>query len=207
MALEQGEAIATTPRPVRHYLLAAMLAVPAALSAQAWLPDPVQDGLVEQLAGRLSEASGSSDTAAWQPTARQVVTAIRDELSSWSMNEAAARAPTLRGLDFPSHPNRYLDAMARAQVCSLPLLAQFENATAAGRRRGTAVRLTAATMAVLYFRTPFVDSGGSNADIEAFLTGESMARWFDAAQQQTRTMVQVNAECDPLVDALLARVP
>lgn len=194
-------------RPASVGAVALVLLFPIAAMAQEWLPRPVRDGLVTQLAERLGAVSEPGDPKAWVDQAGQVVDAVRAQLDDWAVEGTLQRAPIFAGLSFPKHENRYLDAMARYQLCATPMFLQYERSTEARLRRGSAMRLTATTLAVLRLRQPFAEGGGHNQAIEAHLTGAAMERVFEGVQSQPALMEAVNGECDPLVDALFDRLP
>jgi len=188
-------------------MVALVLLLPMTAAAQDWLPRPVHDGLVTQLAERLGAASEPSDPKPWVAQARQVVEAVRQRLDAWTFAGTVQRAPTFARLSVPKHENRYLDAMARYQLCATPMLLQYERSAEPALRRGSAMRLTATTMAIVHLRQPFAEGGGDSAIIEAHLTGTAMERVFQAVQSNPEQMQVLNDECDPLIDALFDKLP
>ena len=186
-------------------MLAALLAVSVAATAQEnWLPPPVEDGAIDQLAGRLAAISRPRDPRGLTEGARKLVLAVRGQLDAWTLAGTLKRAPAFPRLELPAAPERYLDAMGRYQICNVVLLRQFESGADDDSRRVGALGLTAITLAMLHLRQPYMANGGSNEGLEAFLTSAPMAGLLEKMQGTPALLSHVETECEPVVQDLLS---
>lgn len=179
----------------------ALVVLPVLLAAAQWLPPAVEEGLAAQLAERLAAVGPASSKDA--ANARATVSSIGKRIGGWSDAVAIERAPSFPQLKLPIANERHLDAIARYQVCNMLLFVQFESGADAGRRRRSALGLTAITMAVVRLRHPFVAAGGNDQRMEAFLTGAPMAAVLDEVQQKPELASHVERQCAPVLRALL----
>ena len=101
--------------------------------------------------------------------------------------------------------SRSLDAMAHYQICNLVLMVQLQDphfAEDEDAKMTSVTGLTAFTLAVLYLRHPFLEAGGSDREIEAFLTGASMGGHITAVaiEQYAKTYDGALPICGVLAD-------
>ncbi len=171
-----------------------------------WLPPAIEQGLAEQLAGRLTsiESRPAADPAAVSDTARKTVKGIGEKLGSWTDRVAIERTPAFPQLTVPTANEAHLDAMAGYQICTMALFMRFESSTDAEGRRKAALGLTATTMAVLRLRPPFVAAGGTDQRIQAFLTSAPLGSVLEAMQGTADLLAHVEGQCQPLIRDLLS---
>jgi hypothetical protein len=175
----------------------------ASLAAQrSWLPAPVQQGLTQQLAQRLT-AIEPGQPAAQAQGAGKVVLSVAQRIDTWTERGVLDRAPTFPRLSLPVSANRHLDALSRYQVCNMALFPQFESSGDANTRRGSAFGMTAITMAVVRMREPFVAGGGTDGQMEAFLTSRGMAVVLEGLLATPDLLTYVEGRCEPVVRDLL----
>jgi hypothetical protein len=177
-----------------------------ALTAQtSWLPPQVEQGLADQLAGRLTLAGPAvpPDPLTSAERASKTVEVLGLYLGSLTDQGAFERAPMFPQLKVPATGQLHLDAMGRYQVCTLELFKRFESGTDPANRRATAMGLTALAMAVLRLRQPFMQAGGNDERIEAFLTSKPMENLFEEIQVKPALLTHVQRQCEPVVRVLL----
>jgi hypothetical protein len=177
-----------------------------ALVAQAsWLPPQVEQGLANQLAGRLTQVGAVAPADPLSPSERanKTVKDLGVYLGSLTDQGAFERAPVFTQIKVPVSGQLHLDAMARYQVCTLELFRRFETGTNPGSRRATALGLTAVTMAVIRLREPFIRAGGNDERIEGFLTGGPMNSLFEQLQAKPDLLAHVERQCEPVLRDLL----
>jgi hypothetical protein len=184
-------------------LLVAVL-VPGVFAQAQWMPPQVEQGLAQQLAGRLASIE-SGDRAAALERARQAVKAMGALLGSWSDAVVISRAPKFSQLAMPVTNEPALGAMAAYQMCTMAQFLRVESGKDDGNRRATVVGLTATTMAVLRLRPPFLAAGGSMDRVEAFLTSDEMAALLDAIRQKPALLAHVEEQCRPVVGELVGK--
>jgi hypothetical protein len=190
----------------RFGTLLLVLGLPMA-AQPSWLPPRVADGMATQLAGRMRElVPGEPDDARLLAGARQVVAAMAKELDRWGVEGVVERAPSFAGVPLPAADNRYLDAMARYQLCNAVLFVQSEDPAFRDDRntRTTSVfGLSAVTMAIVRLREPFVAADGDPGAIEAHLTSPAFESVVAALQTEPKIRSAVEAGCQPVTVALL----
>jgi len=175
------------------------------LPAQSqWMPPRVEQGIVEQLAGRLAtlEPDAQAD-AGVTARAREVVKGIGTRLESWTDAVVISQAPSFPQLVLPTAEDPALAAMAAYYTCSMTQFIRFESGKEDPDRRGTILGLTATTMVVLRLRQPFVTRGGSMESIEAFLTSSGMEAILASVQKSPALMAHVDQQCGPVIRALV----
>jgi hypothetical protein len=69
----------------------------------------------------------------------------------------------------------------------------------------TVMRLTAGTMVVLYLRHHYISAGGSDEQVENFLTSDSLQRPLDRMQDNGGELRAVQEECAPVFKSLMGR--
>lgn len=194
-------------RVLTSLLVAATLAPSVVLASDDWLPAPVRDGLVHQLAERLTTtAVGDHDIGRVTESARSVVIAIEDILDRRGVSGTIEAAPTFPDLEIPHSGSPLLDAMARYQVCNLTLVLRLQEPALnddVNARLATVFEMTAITTAVVHLRKPFVEGGGEPAAIEAHLAGPALEPALAAIQADLRMRSDVDARCRPAARALL----
>ncbi len=189
------------------FSLLALLVLPAAAVAQeGWLPPKVEEGAARQLASRVKEIGAGTSDEARLSGARKLVGVLRGRLESWGEDGVVGRAPGFPALGVPVSGRRHLDAIARYQVCNMLLMLQLRDPAFAGDENAkmtSVTGLTAFTLAVLYLRRPFLESGGSDTQIEAFLTGKPMASVLEAIQSDAARREHAESQCTPPLLALM----
>jgi len=192
----------------RHVVPILVAAKIIGVAAQAnWLTPPMEQGLTQQLAGRLAsiEPRPPADKGAVSESARQAVRAIGAHLGSWTDAVVIARAPAFPQLTMPTAKEPLLNAMAAYQMCTATQFMRFELDKDSENRRATVLGLTAMTMAVLRLRRPFLASGGSDEGIEAFLTSEPLGAVLEAVQATPALLAHVEGQCRPVVEELVGK--
>lgn len=190
-------------RALRHSAVVWIVCGAATLAAQrSWLPAPVQQGLTKQLAERLTAIAPGPPSGLAQG-AGKVVQSVAQRIDTWTERGVLDRAPTFPRLALPVSDNRYLDALNRYQVCNMALFPQFESSGDATTRREGAFGMTAITMAVVRIREPFVAGGGTDAQMEAFLTSQGMGQVLEGLLAAPDLMTYVAGRCEPVVHDLL----
>ena len=172
---------------------------------QSWLPPEAEDGAARQLATRVAEIGVGRTDETRLTAARQLVGRVRERLELWG-EEAVDHAPRLAELDVPESGRPPLDAMARYQICNMALMIQLQDPDFADdedAKISSVTGLTAFTLALMYLRHPFLETGGNDGEIEAFLTSESMGSVLEAIQTEPEARTHVEAECTPPLEALV----
>jgi hypothetical protein len=187
---------------------------PSVLRTQEdWLPPAFEERATQQLADRLSTLPMGDQPPLSPATrlerAREAVATFRTTLDEWGLEGTLSRAPTLADLGLPTSSDRLLDAMGRYQFCSLVLALQ---AAPSGQAENfnlqfTAVMgLTAGTMAVLYLRAPFAAAGGTDQELEAYMTSAGMEAVAARVQEDEALLDRARAGCTPIVVELVTKV-
>lgn len=192
--------------------LALLLSLPAAGGAAAaqqasWLPPRVAEGAAQQLAERMRLLSaGESDGERVLAGARELVDAIAGVITEWGVDGVLARAPEQTAFEIPSAGDRYLDAMARYQVCNLLLFVQLQDPAFqddANAKVTSVFGLSAVTLALLSLREPFLADGGDETAIEAHLTGPALEPALAAVQGDPEARASVEERCGKVVVELI----
>lgn len=186
------------------------LTLALAVAQAGWLPPEVEDGAARQLASRISEIGAGESDETRLAGAQQLVGVLRERLESWGEKGVISRAPSFPELGIPESGRRRLDAMARYQVCNMVLMLQLRNPASAEDQNAkvtSVTGLTAFTLAVLYLRLPFLQSGGDDAQIEAFLTSASMTTVLEKMQSDAALRRHAERQCTPPLLALLEPKP
>ncbi len=155
--------------PVAMICLSAA-AVAVAVAQPSWLPPELEEGAAQQLSARVSEIGAGRTDETRLTAARQLVGRVRERLESWGAEGTLERAPSFPELDVPDSGRRWLDGMARYQVCNAILMVQLQDpgfAEDEDAKMTSVVGLTAFTLASLYLRHSFLDAGGNDGEIEA----------------------------------------
>lgn len=193
--------------PLMILLLAAGSA--AADPESSWLPPPVEEGTVQQLAERMKLlGEGPSNEERILAAARTTVAAIREILEGWGETGVLERTPELPDLELPASGDRYLDAMTHYQICNTILMLQLNDPAFQddqNARITSVFGLTAVTMAMVYLRHPFVSQGGDHAEIEAHLTSLGLERAFQGIQTNAELREHAESGCLPVLIELLEK--
>jgi hypothetical protein len=181
-----------------------------AVAQQDWLPPAVRQGLATQLAERVTTVVGGGKPAR-EPDrlarfATDVVQAMRARVDAWSTRGVLERAPVFAKLGLPAAREPHLDAMARYQLCNMPLMLQFEAVGDERSRMTGALGLTAMTVAIVHLRQPYLAGGGSPEDIPAFLTSAAMERVAQSVQTTPELRAHVERQCEPVVADLVQAI-
>ena len=184
----------------------ALIFVAAIVTAQSsWLPPQAEDGTARQLATRVAEIGVGRTDETRLAAAHQLVDRVRERLESWG-EETSDHAPEFAELDVPESGRPSLDAMARFQICNMVLMIQLQDPDFADdedAKLSSVTGLTAFTLAVLYLRHPFLEAGGADGEIEAFLTSDSMGSILDRIQSEPAARAHIDRECTPPLKALV----
>lgn len=189
--------------------LAVMLAVwssTAALAAQSsWLPPGAEEQMARQLAARLAATQGRAPNSAedLRKGTLGVVRAVVGRLDALTVKGVMANAPQYPSIELPVADDPHLAAMARYQLCNLVLLRQFEFGSDEKTRITGALGLTAVTLAVVSLMPPYLDAGGSVAQVEAFLTSAELGRVTNRLQDTPEALRDVERRCEPVITDLL----
>jgi hypothetical protein len=184
-----------------------------AVAQTSWLPPPAETAAVEQLADRLSTLP-AGDGPALTPQdrlqrARTAVGIFRSTFETWGLDGTVSRAPRLDAISLPSSDNRLLDAMGRYQFCNLVLALQVApagRATSFNRQFTGVMGLTGITLAVVYLRQPFLAAGGTDEELEAYMTGPAMEAVASRVQDEPALLDRARAGCSPIVVELVTKV-
>lgn len=192
---------------MRLYVVAFVVVfVSAIVAAQSsWLPPEAQDGAARQLAARVAEIGAGRTDETRLAGAHQLVARVRERLESWG-GETSDHAPRFAELDVPESGRPLLDAMARFQICNMVLMIQLQDPDFADdedAKMTSVAGLTAFTLAVLYLRDPFLGADGTDGEIEAFLTSESMGSILEQIQSVPEARAHIESECTPPLKALV----
>jgi hypothetical protein len=177
-----------------------------AAAQPSWLPPEVEDGAAHQLATRVAEIGAGKTDETRLSGARRLVSQLRERLESWGEKGTVDRAPRFPDLRVPESERPSLDAIARYQVCNMVLMIQLQDpsfADDADAKMTSVTGLTAFTLAVLYLRQPFLGAGGSDEELQAFLTSSSMESVLKKIQTEPGARAQVETQCSPPLQALL----
>jgi hypothetical protein len=96
--------------------------------------------------------------------------------------------------------------MARYQLCNMVLMIQLQDPDFANNedaKMSSVTGLTAFTLAVLYLRHPFLEAGGNDGEIEAFLTSERMESVLETIQTEPAARAHAATQCTPTLMALV----
>jgi len=187
-------------------LVVSMLSAPLHASEE-WLPPAVADGMARQLGERMTQMGiGGRDEDHVLAVARQTVSRMRMHLDAWKLSGVLERAPRFPELALPEGTNQYVDAMTRYSLCNIVLFRLFSDPTTREDPVAMAIStygLTAVTMAIVRLREPHVREGGTDAMIEAALTGPELEVLAQRIQEDEDVLRHVARQCDPFVRVLL----
>lgn len=177
----------------------------------AWLPAEVAEGAAQQLAERMRLLPALFDGQEPDPErlvagARQMIAAMTDVITAWGTDGTLQRSPDLTALEIESAGDAYLDAMAHYQVCNILLYLQLQDPAYSedlNARLTSVLGLSGVTLTVVSLREPFVAAGGDPAVIETHLSGPTLEPALEALQTDDGVRSQAEAECQPVVLALL----
>jgi hypothetical protein len=172
----------------------------------SWLPAAVAEGVADGFASQLSDAGIGGSEEERLAKGREVVALLRDRLDELDVEGVLIQAPVLADLALPATGNRYLDTMARIQVCAVfPLLALQESALPpdADVHIVAAMSLMTVTMAVLRLREPFIGAGGTPESMERFLSGSALEPAIERVQTDTTVGERARRECGQFVTSIL----
>jgi hypothetical protein len=166
--------------------------------------------VIGQLADRLQKTDlGKPLNPEQAKGAAQVgITLLRQRVESWGEQGLLRRVPPLAEFGLPRSKQGPLDASARVFLC----LAVYEvmHARAAFATAPPDARLEAAmasaslNLAVLYLRHRFLAGGGTDDQLQAFVTGADAEAALGRIQDRPPLLDRAFGQCRPLVAALIA---
>lgn len=179
----------------------AALCASLAGAEEPWLPAPVAEQMAGQMYERVKAAApdGPVPEARLRETSRRTVDALAARFAAWGEKPLRDRAPALGMLKLPSAKQPQLDAISRYFACAAVYeVLHTRNAFAGSDREARILAAMAPfgfSLAVLYLRTPYLEAGGTDAAMEAFMTGPQMAPPIDAIQDDAKLLDAAFQEC------------
>jgi hypothetical protein len=188
------------------FLLAAFILSWEQQPAAEWLPAGSEDVLVSQLVERLGQIKLDWTRERATNAARTSIAAMRAGLSRLSEADLATRAPALAALDLPSSRDARLDVMARYQMCVSSYYVRHErraSETSEDNKIAAIMGFSAGSLVLLYLRHGYIAAGGSEEELEKFLSGDQLEVVFQRMQRDTPLLQSVAAECAPVFGAII----
>ena len=189
--------------------LAALCCVSLAGAEESWLPAPVAEQMAGQLFERVKAVAPDSPApeARLRETSRLTVDAMAARFSAWGEKPLRDHAPTLKMLKLPSAKQPQLDAIARYFACaSVYEVLHARNGFARAERDArilAAMAPSGLSLAMFYLRTHYLQAGGTDAKMEAFMTGPQMEPMVAAIQDDAKLLDAALEECRPVVNWLV----
>jgi hypothetical protein len=190
-------------------VVAALGCASLAPAEESWLPAPV----AEQMAGKLYERvkavapDGPVPEDRLRATSRQTVDALAARFAAWGEKPLLDHAPTLKMLALPSAKQPQLDAITRYFACGAVYeVLHARNGFAKADREArilAAMAPSGLSMAMLYLRMPYQKAGGTDAQMEAFMTSPQMEPVLAALQDDAKVLEAAFQECRPLATWLV----
>lgn len=189
--------------------VAALCCASLGSAGEPWLPPPVAEMMAGKLYDRTKATAvfGAVPDERLRENARLTVDALSARFAGWGEKAVREHAPALRSLGLPEAKQPHLDAMARYFTCAgvyevLHLRDAFAKAEQ-DERVLAAMAPTGFSMAMLYLRTPYLDSGGTDAQMEAAMTSPQMEPILATLQEDVKLLEAAYRECSPVVTWLM----
>ena len=177
------------------------------LAQGSWFTEEMKETVAQQLAVRLGEiALEPAPQSKLTEGARYAVGLMFQRVTDLGEKELIARAPALAKLKLPATRERYLEAMARYQVCAGVMMLRHQNrkqAQDADARLTAAMGPAALGVATTFLMTRFIAQGGSAAKAEEFLTASAMDAALGRMQDSPALFADTDRECRPLMTVML----
>lgn len=195
-------------RGLGHLLIALAVAITTAPRAAAqadWLPPSMIEGLTAQLVERFETIHGkrAADRDGLTNATRTRVERLRTVVNAWRADGIAEHAPKPARITLPSTGNVHLDAMRRYQLCSVVQMQEYESSQVIDVRQRAAGALTGLTVLQARLIDPFLRAGGTEAQVEAALTGPPMRDALTRMLAEPALLDHVHTTCAPIVAELL----
>lgn len=182
---------------------------PASGADQEWPASEVAEHAGQMLAERMKaiDFGGAMPEQHLRDLSRQSMDALVARLDSWGEKTVLQHAPALQPLAVPRAKQPQLDAMARYFTCAsvyevLHLRGGFKNLDREGQVKA-AMASPSLTVVSLYLRHQYLKGGGTDAKMEAFLTGPQMEPVIAKIQDDPKLLEAAHAECRALVNWLV----
>ena len=186
--------------------LSALFLMASSVVAQeeSWLPARVFEGMVDQIKQRGAEKD--LDPVTGDEFAQGFATKVRDSVGRLGESGVLESAPQFDKFDVPQMGQTHVDSMVRYQICNMVTMLQhtdpaFDDDPQA--KVAAILGLTSFTMAALRLRQPYLDSGGSEGDIEALLTSSGMQPVLDGLRDDVEIREHVEERCNQTFEKLL----
>lgn len=190
-------------------VVAALGCVSLAGAEESWLPAPVAEQATASLYERVKAVApdGPVPDERLRVTSRQTVDALAARLAAWGEKPLLDRAPALKMLTLPSAKQPQLDAITRYFACGAVYeVLHARNGFAKADRDArilAAMAPSGLSLAMFYLRTPYLQAGGTDAAMEAFMTGPRMEPVLAALQDDAKVLDAAFQECRPLATWLV----
>ena len=189
--------------------VAALCGASLAGAEDTWLPAPAAEAVADTLYERVKAVApeGPVPEEQLRETSRRTVDALVARLAAWGEKPLLERAPALRTLRIPPAKQPQLDAMVRYFACAgVYEVLHARNGFAKAERDArilAAMAPSGFSLASLYLRTPYLQRGGTDAKMEAFMTGPQMERVLAALQDDAKLLDAAFQECRPVANWLV----
>lgn len=186
-------------------LAVAMTTAPRTAAQADWLPPSMTERLTAQLVERFETIHGkrAADRDGLTNATRTRVERLRAVVNAWRVDAIVDRAPKPAGITLPSTGNVHLDAMRRYQLCSAVQMQEYESGQVIDVRQRAAGALTGLTVLQARLIDPFLRAGGTEAQVEAALTGHPMRDALMRMLAEPALLNHVQTTCAPTVTELL----
>ncbi|MEM7048238.1 MAG: hypothetical protein AAF604_01205 [Acidobacteriota bacterium] len=188
-------------------LLVASLTAQPGMAQSSWLTPNQQSLLFEDLNRRISELDlgPEHEPEAIHRKSRQAVEALADRLDRWGPEVVVQRAPAI---EVPPVIDPFLSAMARYGACTfyLEVWAQELDRPTGGEDGRLATTFASFAMAMTsgYLRHHYLENGGEEELLEAYLGSEIMGRLGGEISRGELHQADTARRCRPAIEGLLA---
>lgn len=176
---------------------------------EPWLPQGARETVALGLSERVKAVApdGPVPEERLRQTSRDTVDALVARFAAWGEKPLLERAPPLKALHLPQAKQPQLDAMAHYFACAavyeiLHARNGFANADRDARILA-AMAPSGFSLASLYLRSHYLREGGTDARMEAFLTGPQMEPIVSTLQDDAKLLDGAFQECRPIATWLV----